>query len=706
MTIHASPTAWVLETQSTAYAFGLNATGMLVHRYWGARLPHLSDYPPAPESGGWSSFSGPGEVVPEEFPAQTGAKYIEPCLKVEFADGVRDAVLEFDAYEVAGDELRVHLRDAHYPLQVTLHYRVHERFDLIERAVTVENAGGTPIRVERLFSAQWHPPAQEDYRLSHLHGRWIEETQLVREPVTPGVKVLESRRLTTGHQHNPWFALDRANSPASEGAGEVWFGLLAWSGNWKITAERNAFALTRLSVGLNDWDFALRLEGGQSFKSPASLAGFSDRGFGGASRNLHDFVRDTVVPHAGQPRKVLYNSWEATYFDVSEDGQAQLAALAAEMGVELFVMDDGWFHGRHSDDAGLGDWWPDAGKFPNGLTPLIERVRALGMDFGLWLEPEMVNPDSDLYRAHPDWVIHFPTRARTEMRNQLILNLARPDVQDHLIATVDRLLSEHDIRFVKWDMNRNVSEPGWPQALERGQEPRELWLRYVEGLYRVWGTLRERHPNVTFQSCSGGGGRADLGILHFTDQIWTSDNTDATARLRIQEGFSQVFPASVMECWATDTGADRHSLEFRFHAAMLGVLGVGGNLLEWSPEDRREAKRLIEQYKRVRHVVQFGDAYRLRSAFDGAFSSVAYVSKDKSEGVVFGFRTHLAPPATVPPVRLQGLEPTALYEIEGVDGARSGAAWMHAGVDLGLSDLFVAVQDFQSTMRRIKRVAG
>ena len=705
MTIHATKTAWVLETQSTAYAFGLNAAGVLVNRYWGARLPRITDYPPAPDAADWAAFTAFTALLPEEFPTDAGPKFIEPCLKVAFSDGVRDTVLVFDSHEVAGDELRIVLRDQHYPLRVTLHYRAHEHADLIERWATIQNHGEAPVTLERVFSAQWHVPPHEAYRLSHLHGRWLDETHLTRDPLTAGVKVLESRRLTTSHHHNPWFALDRLEAPASESVGDVWFGVLAWSGNWKITAEVTSFGGTRVGVGLNDWDFALRLDANGSYRTPSSIAGYSAQGFGQASRNLHDFVRDAVVPHPNVPRKVLYNSWEATYFDVDEASQVKLAEVAAEMGVELFVLDDGWFHGRKNDHAGLGDWWPDEQKFPNGLTPLIDRVKTLGMEFGLWLEPEMVNPDSDLYRAHPDWVIHFPTRERTQMRNQLILNVARTDVQDHLIGLLDRLLSDHDIRFIKWDMNRNVSEPGWPEAITRGQEARELWVRYVEGLYRIWGTLRERHPHVIWQSCSGGGGRADLGILRLTDQVWISDNTEAASRLRIQEGFSNVFPASVMECWATDTGADRHSLEFRMHVAMTGVLGVGGDLLEWSRDDRMEAKRLIAQYKEVRHIVQFGDAYRLRSAFDSPFSSVQYVSKDQSESVVFGFRTHFAPPMVLPNVRLQGLDPNALYEVEG-EGARSGAAWMNAGLNLELNDMYVAVQDFHSVMRRIRRVGG
>jgi alpha-galactosidase len=291
-------------------------------------------------------------------------------------------------------------------------------------------------------------------------------------------------------------------------------------------------------------------------------------------------------------------------------------------------------------------------------------------------------------------VLHFPTRARTESRNQLILNIARTDVQDYLISQLDRLLAQHNIAFIKWDMNRNVSEPGWPSAVG---DPREVWVRYVQGLYRIWGTLRDRHPDVIWQSCSGGGGRADLGILRLADQIWVSDNTEPTARLAIQEGFSHIFPANTMEAWVTDMGVDHVPFEFRCHVSMCGTLGIGGHLVHWSPEQRAEAAQWIAIYKGIRQIVQFGDLFRLRSPQAHAYSALQYMSKDRSEGVLFAFRTHLPPPAQLPPLYLRGLDPDAAYEVEGFTGARSGSTWMRAGLRLEL-------KDFGSTVRRIRRV--
>jgi alpha-galactosidase len=691
MAIISTPTTWILETTHTAYVFALNSQGYLVHTYWGIKLPRAEDYPAAGESIGWSAFSGAGDLLPEEFPAYAGTKYIEPCLKISFNDGVRDAVLVFVSSQVEGSELQIVLRDVHYPLLITLHYRVHAEFDLIERFVTVQNNDTVPVKLERIFSSQWHLPAHRQYRLNHLAGAWFKETQICRERLEIGTKILESRRIASSHQNNPWFALDNAQNPATEQKGEVWFGVLAWSGNWKLTAESTIHGQTRVGIGINDWDFALQLGAGESYVTPSSLGGYSRTGFGTASRVLHAYVRENVLPHKHQLRKVLYNSWEATTFNVNEPDQVALAEIASEMGVELFVLDDGWFHKRNDDNAALGDWWADETKFPNGLSPLVEKVNALGMDFGLWLEPEMVSADSELYRTHPDWVIHFPTRVRTEARNQMMLNLARKDVQDYLIALIDDLLAKHNIRFIKWDMNRNVSEPGWQDQ----DEPRAIWVRYVEGLYRVWGTLREHHPDVIWQSCSGGGGRADLGIMQFADQVWISDMTEPTMRLQIQEGYSQAYPANTMEAWVTDMGAKHLSLEFRFHVSMAGLLGIGANLHHWNTTEREQAKKLILEYKEVRGIIQNGQLYRLKSAFNSFYSSLMYVSLDQSQAVVFAFRTHAPDPVKLPPIHLNGLEPNTLYQI-GTE-IRSGLAWQEIGLDVQLSD-------FSSVMLQIQKI--
>ena len=659
------PLYWILETKHCAYAFGFNKNGILENTYWGKRLKSRRNYPIPPESEGWASFNGPTEVLQEEYPVYGGMCYHEPCLKITFEDGVRDIVLQFESEKTIKNELVISLRDIHYPLQVKLHYRTHTNYDLIERWVEVENLGKGMITIERVFSAMWHFPVGGEYFLSHLTGRWNDEFNLVREPLTPGAKVLESRRITSSHHHNPWFLID--DGSCTEDNGNVWFGALAWSGNWKLTAEVSNFNTTRLGIGINDWDFVWQLKEGEKFSSPHAICGFSDKGHGEASRLLHNFIRDELLPHKNQIHKVLYNSWEATLFDVNEPSQSRLSEIAAEMGVELFIVDDGWFHHRTNDKAGLGDWWPDAEKFPNGLTPLIEKVNRLGMEFGLWIEPEMVNPDSELYRKHPDWILYYPTRQPTLARNQMILNMARSDVQDYLFSKIDLLLSENNITFIKWDMNRNVSEPGWPTA---PGDQREIWVRYVEGLYKVWGNLRKNHPDVIWQSCSGGGGRADLGILNFADQIWVSDNTHAIDRLRIQYGFSQVFPAITMESWVTDADRGVIPLEFRFHVSMCGSLGIGGNLLLWNEAEIKEASHWISHYKKHRQVIQFGNQYRLSK------ESMQYMSKDAEKGVLFVFQTDNNSNNSPIKIHLRGLNPELKYKVEGLQEILSGSEWM------------------------------
>ncbi len=696
MPIYMSSTRWILETATTGYAFELSDEGLLVHNYWGPRLLKSEDYPHTPVPERWGP-DGPAHLVPEEYPAYGGLKYSEPCLKASFCDGVRDLVLAYKGCNLVdgrNPELVIHLTDAYYPLKVELHYRVIEAFDLIERWVTLANVGDEAITLERVFSAQWHFPAGREYFLTHLYGRWIDEFHVQREALTPGCKVLESRRITSSHQHNPWFAVD--DGACDEDRGRVWFGALAWSGNWKLAAEVTERRTLQLNLGLNDWDFAWKLAPGTQFATPSSLAGFTDAGFGAAKRRMHTYIRDAVLPHGHELHKVLYNSWEATYFDVDEGSQAKLAEIAARIGVELFVMDDGWFHGRKSDNAGLGDWWPDEAKFPHGLGGLIRKVNDLGMDFGLWIEPEMVNPDSELYRAHPDWVIHFPTRERSQARNQLILNFGREDVRTYIIDVIGKLLAENDICFIKWDMNRNVSEPGWPGA---PGDPRELWVRYVYGLYQVWGELRRRFPKVIWQSCSSGGGRADLGILRLADQVWVSDNTEATARLAIQEGYSWAYPANTMEAWVTDAGRDQVPLEFRFHTSMCGSLGVGANLIRWDEADAKLAGACIDLYKAIRPIVQQGEQYWLRSPSQSPFSAVQYMDSSQEEGVLFAFRVHIPEPYSLPRLYLRGLDPLGEYEVEGEPESRSGQAWMQDGLQVELKNM-------HSLVKRIKKVGS
>lgn len=545
-----------------------------------------------------------------------GPRFVRPALSVR-DDERRGTEWRFEGHTVVDDgdgegrggggELRLRFRDA--GLAVTLHYRM--RGDVVERWTTLANDGPTPLELLRADSATWTLPHREGWRLSQLHGRWAAESRLVRSPLTYGEKVIGSRRGHTGHQHLPWVALD---TEATEESGEVYGCALGWSGSWRIAVAQLPDARVQITGGAGHDDSGLlRLAPGESFTTPVFAGLWTDDGHGGASRAWHAYQRAHVVPDADRDRPVLFNSWEATTFDISEEQQLALARRAAAMGVELFVVDDGWFGARTSDRAGLGDWTPNPDRFPSGLAPLADQVHELGMRFGIWVEPEMVNPDSDLYRAHPDWVQYQAGRRRTELRNQLVLNLAREDVQEYLWQQLDGLLSSAPIDYVKWDFNRCFTDAGWPGD----PYPQRLWVDHVHALYALLDRLRAAHPHVAFESCSGGGGRIDLGILGRTDQVWTSDNTDPLDRLAIQHGFSQLHPARVMAAWVTDSPNTQlngrvSSLRFRFVSAMAGVLGVGGDLTGWSEEELAEAAGWVALYKEIRPVVQHGDLYRLR----------------------------------------------------------------------------------------------
>lgn len=691
---------WVLEGERFAFALGLSPFDTVVQTYFGKKLPFLSDYPD-PELVAEYPYTVGSELYQETYMGWSKALFNEPCLKATFADGVRDVKLTFVNDELSDCVLSLRLKDVYYSLDVVLHFQIFPKYDLIEMRSEILNSGNESIVLEQVLSGSLYMPRDEEYRLTYLTGKWAGETQLNRTPLPDGKLVLESRRGTTSHYYNPFFLLDPGGT-SLEDQGDVYFGALAYSGNWKIAIEKDRLGMIKISAGVNDFDFAWHLKPGDTFMTPGFVIGFANGGFGVASRNLHRYQREVVLPaeHRFKQRKVLYNSWEATTFDVNEEQQIKLAEVAASTGVELFVMDDGWFGARNSDRAGLGDWVINTEKFPNGLQGLIKHVNELGMDFGLWIEPEMVNPDSDLYRAHPDWVYHFPTRDGTLIRNQFILNLARADVRNYLFNCIDRLLTENNITFIKWDMNRNFSEPGYPSAPR--EEQKEIWFRHAEGVYEIARKLKKTHPEVILQSCSGGGGRVDLGILRYFDQVWTSDNTDAFDRLKIQEGFSYAYTAKIMESWVTDevnglTGR-KLPLSYRFHSAMMGNLGIGDDLRKWNEEEQEEARELIQLYKDIRSTVQDGEQYRLKSPSEGPLTSVMYVDEAQEEAVVFTFLHSLNFMNELPRLRLKGLREESLYQINGMERLYSGQALMSVGLKLQLKD------DYQSKVIRIQKI--
>jgi alpha-galactosidase len=702
MSIRIDPTGrrFSLMGRRSLYAFQVNSAGALVHVAWG----------PVPEG----AEAGPGltagierenhditfdyDTRPDELVAFGDASVHEVALKLEFPVlarplepgeaahlPVRDVRLRYAGHAILNDAqpgfapahglpvrdaspretLRVTLRDSLYPFVVNLYYRLTPEHDIIERWCELVNEGDAPVRVEACGSATVNLPTGV-VELTHVDGAWAREFTPRRMQLPIGCTVIEQRSLQTGCQANPFFLMN-APGQAWEESGTVYFGALAYSGSWRLTFEQLASLPVRVHAGCNPHDFSLTLQPGGRHATPALVIGVSEAGWGGASRRLHRFTRERVlVDMPGQPlRPVLYNGWEATYFDLSEEGQIELARRAASVGVELFCLDDGWFGARRNDRAGLGDWTVSPDVFPRGLEPLIDEVHRLGMQFGLWVEPEMVNRDSDLYRAHPDWVLHFPGRPRTEFRNQLNLDFGRPEVVEHIYRALDALLARYRIDFFKWDFNRMVSEPGSVAG-------RDIWMRHVAGYYGLIDRLRARYPGLSVQSCSAGGARIDLGVLARADQAWVSDNTDAWDRLRIQEGYSLAYPARTMESWVThdrnhQTGL-RAELSLRFHVAMRGVLGIGSNLRALSDDELAEYRRHIAFYKRVRAIVQDGDLYRLERLEERGRSIWQYVAADGSASVyAFAIQQTLIGQRPLPPP-LRGLQPDRVYRVTDMDG--------------------------------------
>ena len=672
---------WILSTSTSSYVLGINERNELQTVYWGAPITRAADFAAARSTPDRSSFDPSATRTREEYPAWGGTRFSEPALKITRADGNRDVVLIFKDHQIDGDSLTIRLKDIKDDIVVSLLYRLHN--GIIEKSSKIDNGTKQDLNIESAQSGVWSMPPGEGYRLTYVMGRWGSEWQLLREPIQTGMKVIESRRGITSHQNNPWFMID--DGEASEEHGRVWFGALAWSGSWRLTIEQTPYQQVRVTGGYNPFDFGMLLKPGESLSTPAFYGGFSDRGFGGASRTLHRFERESIFP-GSRLRPILYNSWEATTFNVDEPGQKALAAKAAALGVELFVIDDGWFGARSNDRAGLGDWVVNKKKFPNDLQPLIAEVNRLGMDFGLWVEPEMVNRDSNLFRAHPDWVMNFPDRPRSELRNQLILNLARPEVKAYVFEVLDRLASTYNLRYFKWDMNRAFSEPGWAGVANQ----KSIWIDYVSSYYDILDRLRAKHPTLEIEGCSGGGGRIDLGVLKRVDEVWPSDNTEAFDRLKIQEGFSYAYAPKVMSAWVTDVpNMNRRSvpLQFRFLVAMQGALGIGANLNKWSDADLAFAKKMIELDKQIRPVVQTGALYRLLSPRSGDLTATQYVAEDGAQALLFAFLHSQQFNLPAPSIRLAGLDAKAVYSLKFLDGRvieYSGAYLMSQGLELSL----------------------
>ncbi|WMJ89739.1 alpha-galactosidase [Anaerocolumna sp. MB42-C2] len=674
---------FLLNTEKTSYVFKIDKNGILNHLYWGRKIDEIKDFEDS-EIHRENSYHACIDKTMEECSSFGMMRYKETSIKLRYSDGVGDFRYQVTGYEVNNNCLLVTLKDIFYPFQVTLFYEVFEKENIIKRYRKAENLGESDIVLERFYSAEYGIPGTS-YELINFNGTWGAEFKRYSDKINAGKKVYESLRGSTAHVANPCFMIHK---DAEEDRGEVYYGALEYSGNFKIVAEATPYEYLNVLIGVSDTDFSWVLKSGDCFETPAVYCGYSGSGFAEMSHTMHRFCLEELAPKAfaEKPLRVLYNSWYATLFDVRFEEQVKLAKKAAGIGAELFVIDDGWFGNRNSDFSSLGDWYVSKVKFPEGLNPLIEEVNKLNMGFGIWIEPEMVNEDSNLYREHPDWVYQYPNRTILKGRNQYALNLTKEEVVQFMIQFIDVLLTEYKIDYIKWDMNRPVGETS--VCGETPEERKEVWVKHTRNFYRVINECRKRHPEVEFEACASGGGRVDLGAMRYFDEYWPSDNVDALDRLEIQESYSYIYPAKYMRAWITDTpdGLTNRKIPvtFAMRSAMCGSLGIGNNLNTISNQEAEEIKKQVAVYKKIRNIVQFGKLYRLKSLTKDEFHAVQY-QKDGS-GIVFSFLINGRYGKEHYNLKFKGLCNESNYRISANETVyeKSGAYLMYHGLDIVL----------------------
>ena len=682
--------SWNILTSSSAYRLCVGNDGNVETIFYGNKLMTENVDASLGFDVGWYSLP--------EIPVRGGNVFAMPLLEVIFPDGVRDIELEYKTSEITDIEgypaLKIVQCDKYYPLEVVSFIRVLPEYDMIEKWIQVTNTGKKgSIKIENLLSGSVFLP-KDRYTLTHYSGFGVHELAEQTTKLTQGVKTIQVKDFKS---HGTSSFIVRPEGETDKYSGKVWYGTLNCSGNWRIDFEKFFHGNVQITGGLNFWDQDVMLKPHATFTSPRMMFGYTEHGVEGVSMSLASYTRDKVLPatHRDRIRPVIYNSWYATGFKINEQIQLDLVQEAKDLGVELFVIDDAWFKGRVNENTGLGDWVVDKERFPNGLTPIIDKVNELGMDFGLWIEPEMVNPNSDLYRQHPDWVFHFPNRQRHGGRGgQLMLNLAREDVYQYLYNSFYNLLKDNNIKYIKWDMNKGLSDPGFTSApLE---EQRAVRIKYVENLYRLIDNLRKDFPDVWFENCSSGGGRMDFAMMSRFDFNWVSDNTDPVDRIYIHDSYLTLFPANTMISWITyqDIHKLNPSLEYKFDVSMAGILGIGYDITKWDDEQKRIAREKIAQYKDIREIVQKGDLYRILSPYETNRSILQYVDKNRQESVLFVYNLAAYPDNKVEEtqraflVKLRGLLPDNKYQIEGIKGTYTGRFLMEVGIDLSVSGAY------------------
>ena len=695
-----------IRTDDVSMVLAARSGGEVYFRHFGGRIDD-----PAPLSDYKSSRRADHGTDDLAYPAMGGRNFREPALRVTHADGDMNTDLRYVSHtsrQLADPnvtETVVKMSDSSQALDVELVFTAYARENVITTHTVIRNREQGPVTLHSFYSSALTLKADK-YLLTHLYGAWAREAQVDHTLLTHGSKSIESmREVRTTHTENPSFMLTLGSDAFSENCGEVIAGALAWSGNFRLNFEVDEYDALTILAGANPNASEYRLRPGESFITPEMIYTHSLRGAGGASRNLHDWGRNYGVYHAERVVPTLLNSWEGAYFDFDAKVLKQMIDDAASMGLEMFVLDDGWFgnkYPRNAANAGLGDWQVNQKKLPAGIDDIASYAHRKGLKFGIWIEPEMVNPKSELAEKHPDWIVRPPKRDAPETRRQWLLDLSNPAVQDFVFETFDNTMKLSDkIDYIKWDANRNANNVG--SAYLPADEQSHFWIDYAQGFYRVMERIRAKYPDVLIQACASGGGRVEYGALKYFDEFWTSDNTEALSRARIQYGTSLFYPAVAMGSHVSavpnhQTG-NVTPIKFRFDMACAGRLGMELQPKQMTDAEKEFARRAIASYKEYRDIVMQGDLYRIGTPYDESGSyGVLYVSKDKRQAVLFAYSLHYQGRSLIPKFRLDGLDPKAGYAVRelNVDKPRfwfdgktlSGELLMNAGINPHLSKIY------------------
>ena len=697
-----------LDTRNTSYRIGIvDEEGFVGHIYYGQKIrPQKCDqflrtceapFVPSKNNRERCSFM---DTFPTEYSGNGIGDYRESCIAVKTANGSRTVDLKFVDYDIvngkpgisglpasfAGEEevqtLVVHMMDGGCGIDVDLIYSVFEDEDVITRSVSVKNAGDRDIRLTKVYSACIDMD-DEDFEMLTLHGSWARERQIERRPIAYGKQSVISLRGESSHQDHPFMAW--MTKGTDQTTGDVYGMHFVYSGNFIAQIEKSQFDSVRAVMGIHSEGFEWWLTPGETFTAPEVVLTYSHDGLGQMTRNLHDFYRCHMIRsrYLHQKRPVLINNWEATYFDFDTDKLLAIAKSAAEHGIEMLVMDDGWFGHRNDDATSLGDWFVNENKIKGGLKHLVDEVNKLGLKFGIWMEPEMISPDSELYRKHPDWAFAVPERTATLSRNQYVLDLSRKEVRDYVYECVHNVISSANIEYVKWDMNRQLTDIGSVEFA--GDRQGELAHRYVLGVYELQERLVNDFPDLLLENCSGGGARFDPGMLYYSPQIWCSDDTDAIERLSIQEGTELIYPLSTMGAHVSDcpnhTVGRSTPFMTRAHVALAGTFGYELDITKISEEERAMIPEQVSMYHKYNDLVREGDYYRVASYREnGLYDCWMVVAKDKSEALVTYVQVLGRPNVHSRKIKLLGLDVAADYRLDGTEKVYGGDLLMNAGM--------------------------